>query len=329
MSGSHNQFQRIKFGKLPFIDLTVSLPGGRNTGPADVTDQIFQPVLRRMGFFCARTHIFNRDHAGGMTVNNYFVVGKRGLIGIAVMLCVCVALSVAVANRIGQAIFVDGGKRLLPIYSVDTEEKVVALGFNCAWDAADVPEILRILEENDVKATFFLVGQWAEKYPDSVKALYDAGHELGNHSFSHPDMTAKSRDEVAKQIRRCDDTIERITGTRPKLFRAPSGSYNNTVVEVAESLGHSVIQWDCDSRDWKGPSAKEMTRNVLKGVQPGSITLFHVGKANTVEALPEIIRQLKAEGYSFRPVGEMIYYEDYEIDVQGRQHKKQGSSSDG
>ncbi|WP_312642541.1 polysaccharide deacetylase family protein [Hydrogenoanaerobacterium sp.] len=177
---------------------------------------------------------------------NYWVVGKRGLIAVISALCICIIASFVVANHIGKAIFVDGGKRLLPIYSVETDEKVVALGFNCAWDDADVPQILQILKENDVKATFFMVGQWAEKYPESVKALYEAGHELGNHSYSHPDMTSQSREQIQQQIQKCDDAIEKITGVRPKLFRAPSGAYNNTVVETANALGHSVIQWDCE-----------------------------------------------------------------------------------
>lgn len=250
-----------------------------------------------------------------------FVVGRRGLAAFGVALCVCAVAAIAAANQIGRAIFVDGGRRLVPIYSVATDEKVLALGFNCAWDDADVPQILQILSENDAKATFFIVGEWAEKYPESLKKISNAGHELGNHSYSHPDMTRQTRDEAVGQIKKCDDAIEKITGKRPRLFRAPSGAYNNAVLEAAGAQGHSAIQWDCDSRDWKNPPAADMVSRVVGGVQKGSITLFHVGKANTVEALPEIIRQLKEKGYRFAPVGEIIYKGDCTIDVQGRQHK--------
>lgn len=236
-------------------------------------------------------------------------------------LCLCIIASVAVANGLGKAIFVSGEKRQLPIYSVETEEKVVALGFNCAWDDADVPVILTILEQNEVKATFFMVGQWAEKYPDSVKAIYDAGHELGNHSYSHPDMTTLTKEKALEQIQKCDDAIEKITGVRPKLFRPPSGAYNNTVMNAATELGHSVIQWDCDSLDWKNPTPDEMQRRLMKNVCSGSITLFHVGKQNTVQALPQIIAQLKEQGYALRPVGKIIHYGGCETDAKGRQHK--------
>ncbi len=207
----------------------------------------------------------------------------------------------------------------LPIYSVETEKKQLALGINCAWDNSDIPLLLQTLKDADVKATFFIVGDWCEKFPESVKALAEAGHEIGNHSNHHPDMAKLTKEEIIKEINRASDRIEAVTGKRPELFRAPSGSYNNLVIETAKEQGYIPIQWNLDSRDWKGPSPEEMTKRIVSNVQNGSITLFHAGKENTDKALPEIIRQLKEKGYEFVPVGDLIYREHYTIDHTGQQ----------
>lgn len=250
---------------------------------------------------------------------NYWVVGRKGLVVLIAGLCVCVAASFLVANRIGRAVFVDSARRLLPIYSVETQEKVVSLGFNCAWDDADIPQIISTLERYGIKATFFVVGQWAEKYPGSVKAIHEAGHELGNHSYSHPDMTQLSRSEIESQLRRCSDAVEKAAGVPTTLFRAPSGAYNNATIEVAQSMGYQVIQWSDDTRDWKKLSIEQIVDNGSKHVKNGSILLLHSGAQNTADALPALIEALQAKGYSFRPVGELICKGDFTIDSEGRQ----------
>ncbi len=164
------------------------------------------------------------------------------------------------------------------------------------------------------------MGQWCDKYPESVKAIGDAGHEIGNHSDRHKDMTKLDRAGIVEEIENASDKVEKITGTRPKLFRAPSGAYNDLLVETARGLGYEVIQWDCDSIDWKGYTADEICNKVEKKAGPGSITLFHSGAKHTAEALPRVIEYLKGEGYTILPVSEMIYWDNYEMDVQGRQH---------
>ncbi len=210
-------------------------------------------------------------------------------------------------------------KRQLPIYSVEREGKAISLGINCAWDNADIPQLLDILDQAGVKATFFVVGQWCDKYPESVKAIGDAGHEIGNHSDRHKDMTKLDRTGIVEEIENASDKVEKITGTRPKLFRAPSGAYNDLLVETARGLGYEVIQWDCDSIDWKGYTADEICSKIEKKAGPGSITLFHSGAKHTAEALPRVIEYLKGEGYTILPVSEMIYWDNYEMDIQGRQ----------
>jgi peptidoglycan/xylan/chitin deacetylase (PgdA/CDA1 family) len=235
------------------------------------------------------------------------------------ILTMAVALFVLGIRAAGEAV-ASAGRRKLPIYSVETPVRAVSLGFNCAWDDADIPELIRILAAEDVKVTFFLSGSWCTKYPESVKALYEAGHEIGSHSNTHADMTGLSRERMVEEVVRCNNKIKAITGLTPKLFRMPSGSYNRQVIETVEGQGMIPIQWDCDSLDYENPSPESMRRRVLAGTKNGSIMLFHSGAKNTPLALPGIIADLKARGYVIIPVSELLLPEPYVIDHEGRQH---------
>lgn len=217
------------------------------------------------------------------------------------------------------------GSRLLPIYSVETPERQVAITFNCAWGTEDVPDILAVLKKYDAKATFFMVGSWAEQNPDAAKLIAEAGHEVGSHSNTHPDMTTISRTEISAELQKSADRIFSACGKRPILFRAPSGAYNNDVIETAAEQGFVTIQWDVDSRDWKNPTAEKMIADVTENVQNGSIVLFHCGAQPTAAALPQIMDNLYQQGYAFVSVSEMIYKNDYTIDNTGRQIKLQAS----
>lgn len=211
------------------------------------------------------------------------------------------------------------GSRLLPIYSVETPERKIAVTFNCAWSADDIPDILATLEQHGAKATFFLVGSWAEENPDAVKLIAAAGHEIGTHSNTHPDMAAISKKEIVVELRRSSEKIAAAGGGTPALFRAPSGSYNNTLIETAAEEGFATIQWDVDSRDWKKPDPAEMVTKVTENVQCGSIVLFHSGAEPTPAALPQILDILSQQGYEFVTVSELIYKENYTINNDGRQ----------
>jgi len=213
-------------------------------------------------------------------------------------------------------------KRLIPIYCVDREEKVVALTFDAAWGNEDTETLITILQKYNAKATFFVVGDWAEKYPESVKQLHDAGHQVQNHSDTHPDMTTIPRDKVLKQLEECNAKVEAITGVRPNLFRAPYGAYDNALIDATADLGMHTIQWDVDSRDWKDEYTIQMiVDGVVNNVKSGSIVLFHNAAKNTPEALPIILEKLSAEGYSFVLVNDLIYKENYTIDHAGKQIK--------
>lgn len=212
------------------------------------------------------------------------------------------------------------GERLLPIYCVDCgDEKLCALTFDAAWDDADTDRLIEILDTYQVKATFFMVGSWVEKYPDSVKKFAEHGHEIMNHSDTHPHINQLSEEKIKEEIVRCADKIEAVTGRRPTLFRGPYGEYNNTVISCAEALGHKTLQWDVDSLDWKELAADDIVMRVTKRVKPGSIMLFHNGAKNTPAALPQIIETLRAEGYRFVPATELLLPEPTVINHQGMQ----------
>ncbi|HHV29038.1 polysaccharide deacetylase family protein [Acetivibrio mesophilus] len=215
-------------------------------------------------------------------------------------------------------------KREIPIYSVDYPEKKIALTFDCAWGSEDIPDILNTLREQDVKATFFIIGVWAEKNPDAVKMISDEGHDIANHSYSHYKMASLNNSAIKSEILKCDSALKKITGKDVDLFRPPYGDYNNDVVRIARELNHYTIQWDVDSLDWKpGITADEIKNRVLKNVGNGSIILFHNDTKHTAKILPEIITSLKEKGYGFIPVSKMIMRENFEIDYRGRQIKKQ------
>jgi len=141
--------------------------------------------------------------------------------------------------------------RELPIYSVDCYEKKAAITFDCAWGADDIPDILNTLKKENIKATFFLVGQWAEKYPETVKMIFDDGHDIGNHSYSHFRMGTLDEEKIKEEIIKCSETIKNITGSSIDLFRAPYGDYNNTVIRTAKKLGYFTIQWDVETLNTK------------------------------------------------------------------------------
>ena len=211
--------------------------------------------------------------------------------------------------------------RKLPIYCVETEEKKIAVTFDAAWSAEDTDEIIGILKKHNAKATFFAVGDWVEKNPEAVKKLYNAGHEIGNHSDTHPSFSQINREEIKSEILNCNKKIEKITGVEPKLVRAPSGDYDNKSIEVTESLDMKMIQWDVDSLDWKKLSVDEMYGRVVSKTQKGSILLFHNGVENTPEALDKILEKLEKDGYKFVTVSELIYWDNYDIEHTGRQVK--------
>lgn len=245
-----------------------------------------------------------------------------------IFLCACFFLLFAglftyipkAVDTIGNLIF----ERHLPIYCVKTDKPQISLSFDAAWGNEDTARILEILAKHEVKATFFMTGSWMKKYPDDVRAIAAAGHDLGNHSQNHKQMSALSADECREELLAPREYIRELTGIEMTLFRPPYGDYNNTVIDTARELGFYTIQWDVDSLDWKDYGVKSIIKTVTehKNLGNGSIILMHNGAKYTADALDSVITALKEKGYEFVPVSELILKENYEIDHEGRQYSK-------
>ena len=209
--------------------------------------------------------------------------------------------------------------RKLPVYCVQRDGKHVSLTFDAAWGNEDTEKLIDILGKYRVSATFFVVGDWAEKYPESVKALHDAGHEVMNHSNHHDHFNSLSAEAIIADVNAASDRIEAVTGVRPTLFRCPYGEYDDHVIAALESMGVTAVQWDVDSLDWKDYDAKTIYARVTGRVQPGSIVLFHNAALHTPEALGDIVAWLLQEGYSIVPVSRLLLSGETTMDHTGRQ----------
>ena len=183
-------------------------------------------------------------------------------------------------------------------------------------------ELLKNLDKYKVKSTFFLVGDWVKNYPDSVKDIAKHGHDVGNHSNTHPHMTQMSSSDMVGQIQSCNEKIKELTGKTPTLFRAPYGDYNNDVVKSVNGCNMYCVQWDVDSLDWKDPTPEQIKQNIMKKIKNGSIILMHNGAKNTPEALPTVIEAIKSEGYEIVPISQILLKGEYYTDVDGKMCSK-------
>ena len=245
---------------------------------------------------------------------------RRAASGAALVLAVLLVFALVNSPAV---VGVSATQRSLPVYSVERDGKFVALSFDAAWGNEDTEELIEILTSHGVTATFFLVGQWVDKYPESVKQLSDAGMEVMNHSDDHAHFAKLSASEIVENINACNAKIEAITGVRPTLFRCPYGEYDDNVIDTVNGMGMTAIQWDVDSLDWKDYDAATITQRVTEKVGPGSIVLFHNAALHTPEALPGILEYLLGQGYSIVPVSQLVLSgeegTDYTIDHTGRQ----------
>ena len=228
-----------------------------------------------------------------------FLVIKRRAIIIAVIAATVFALALTGVYYTGAAaIYNNVSPKKVPIYSVETDEKAVALTFDAAWGADKTLGILETLEEKDACATFFLVGFWAEKYEKELKTLAESERiEIGTHSATHPYMSKLSKSQMSLELSTSKSLIEKISGRKVELFRPPYG----------------------DSLDWKNLSKEQIASRVVGNCRNGSIVLMHNDGKHTLEALPAIIDGLRAKGYKFKTVGQLIYKDNYTIDHTGRQ----------
>ena len=209
----------------------------------------------------------------------------------------------------------------LPIYSVEREDNKVSISFDAAWGTEFSRELLDILDEYGIKTTFFVVKFWVEENPEMAREIVNRGHELGNHSATHPQVGNLSAAAIEQEIMSTHEVIKDITGFEPVLFRPPFGHYTEHMLGVMESLGYYTIQWDIDSLDWKERGVEDIVLRVTQRAASGSIVLFHNNAKYVSQALPHILDDFKARNLQVVPISQLIYYEDYIIDHQGRQHK--------
>lgn len=236
------------------------------------------------------------------------------------ILALAVMLAASLHIQEAPALMTAVATRELPVYNVDTQEKVLSISFDAAWGRANTEEILNILDRYDVKTTFFLVGFWAEKHPDLVAELVRRGHEIGNHSATHPHMASLSEGQIREELRRCSELVKSITGLPTTLFRPPYGEYNDSVVRISREEGYECVQWNVDSLDWKNLGTENMVRQCTKSVNPGDIVLFHNDSKYILEALPRILEYYTQAGYKIIPVSELLLRGDTWIDHTGKQH---------
>ncbi len=212
------------------------------------------------------------------------------------------------------------GARSLPVYSVERTDNKIAISFDCAWGTEHTDAILSALAEAGVRATFFTVQFWAEEHADYLKKVSDAGHEVGTHSATHSYMSRQSEAEIRAELESSSQAITAVTGKPVTLFRPPYGDYDDLLIDTCRDMGIMPVQWDVDALDWKDLSAADIAERIISRVKSGSIILCHNNGLHTAEALPIVIDALHAKGFTFVPIGELIYYENYTIDVTGRQH---------
>lgn len=240
---------------------------------------------------------------------------KSGLMCLLLLLGFCCSRLPLLENVVTAS----GTSRQLPIYFVDYEDRVMSISFDAAWGNEDTEVLIEILEEYGVSATFFVVGEWAENYPESVLALHEAGHEVMNHSDNHAHYPKLSAEEIIADLNACNDKVEAITGVRPTLVRLPYGDYDDKVISTIRSMGMEPIQWNVDSHDWMDVTARDIASRVIEKSVAGSIVLFHNAAVNTPEALPEILSTLQGDGFTFVKISELIMDCDYYIDHEGKQ----------
>lgn len=252
-----------------------------------------------------------------------FVLDKWKLIRYIFALSI-ISLAFTLVGRITSDIIatVAGTSKKTPIYCIETSTNDISLTFDCAWGAEDMPQILDILKNNQVRATFFVLGEWAEKFPDIIKRMSEEGHDISNHSDTHPHIASLGYEDIKKEITNANKKIENLIGKKNNLFRAPYGEYSDNVISVAEELGFYTIQWDVDSLDWKNLGKENILNRVLVKTKNGSIILMHNGTEDTANVLDEMIKKLKEKGFNFKPISEFIYTENYLVDHAGKQIKR-------
>ncbi len=259
-----------------------------------------------------------------LEVNVRFLVLKSKFIKLFLVISIVIVLLVISIDGISSAqVFFGYPLKKVPVYYVQTEEKKIAITFDAAWGGDKTEKIIAILNEYEVKATFFLVGFWVEAYGDLVSKIVENGFEIGTHSNSHHDFTKLDKESMRTDLQTSIDLIKAKNGGKEvEFFRPPYGAYNNTLIELCEEMKIIPIQWNIDSLDWKGISAESIVNRITPNAKNGSIVLCHNNSDHILEALPMLLSQLKQMNYQVTTVGDIVLRTDYTIDRTGKQIPK-------
>ena len=195
------------------------------------------------------------------------------------------------------------------------------MSFDAAWGNEDTRRILDILKKHNVKVTFFMTGGWVESYPEDVRAILADGHDLGNHSENHKNMSELSDEACQEEIQKVHTKVQELTGYEMCLFRPPFGDYDNHVIKNVQKCGYYPIQWSIDSLDWKDYGADDIVKRVVESdkLNNGAIILMHNGAKYTADALDAVITGLQDKGYEIVPISELIYKDKYHMKADGTQ----------
>ncbi|MGI6161154.1 MAG: polysaccharide deacetylase family protein [Christensenellales bacterium] len=245
------------------------------------------------------------------------IIKKRHMVIAAAVLLVALGVALGVA----PAVEASARKREIPVYSVERNDKKIALSLDAAWSGEKTHELMEIFDEHDVKTTFFLCGIWVDANPEELLDIVSHGHELGNHGDNHLHMNSLGTQEIIKEVKSVNDKIYDIAQVECKLFRPPYGEYNNLVVSTVRGMDMEVVQWSADSIDWKKDTPDNIVNRVMKRISPGGIILSHNDAEHVLTYMPVLIEKLKAEGYEFVTISELLLDGETYVDNNGVQRK--------
>jgi probable sporulation protein (polysaccharide deacetylase family) len=192
-----------------------------------------------------------------------------------------------------------------PVYKGNPKKPMVSLMINVAWGNEYIPQMLKVMDDMNVRATFFLDGSWTKKHPKMAKMIAEEGHQIGNHAYSHPDLNKMGAPAAKQELTKTNTVIHAILGIKPKFFAPPSGSLNDETVTIADSLGMKTILWSVDSVDWKKPHPQDMVQKVLTEVHAGALILMHPTQP-AEEGMADLIRGIRERGYRIGTVSELL-----------------------
>ncbi|CEH29511.1 chitooligosaccharide deacetylase [Aneurinibacillus migulanus] len=199
-----------------------------------------------------------------------------------------------------------------PLHHVDTKKKLIALTFDDGPHPVYTRRLLKVLDKHKAKATFFVVGERAQWYAPVIRQIHRRGHEIGNHTFTHPHMKHITSEQLQEEIRKTDQIIHSLTGTYPRFFRPPGGEITYTVLRSSASQKHPIAIWSYhqDTRDWAHPGTAYIVSKVTSGARPGDIILFHdsgLDQSQTIEAVDKVLTILSKQGYRFVTLSQLLH----------------------